>query len=546
MPTAARQALAKDVLASGRIYWSPKGPIPVEDELVKDFVTSFHQMSRDGYVIPVCVEHQDYAKPCKPDSPILTHPKTVGSISDLTISEDGTFSFAWIPKPGVIGQRRLPNLVSPEFTKSGLVGKNGTKYGPSVLHMALTDTPVNAGQGGQWKIIDVPGKPVHRMSLEGSWSLQPIGKTTRMMADEHTADDEPDMSESGSVIEEPELDSETLELGEDAAKQAEDGQNPPSWVTDEAKWDNAKEAASESKSQDDPLYWGLVTHIYKNDGGEVHRMAVDDDTLDTEDDAEFPDDSEDQPPVVDEPLQPAEPEALQGIDGGQQEDVAMVRAVLEGLARMSPPIVLPEDTDKENFWERAATALIALEAQRSHQEQEDAAEEMEEKQNQPQMLPGNDYEEEPGTFASGVGVQQMSATKTPVKTPLKKPTQQPSQQTVRMSMAEVMLQDNQKASIGSRLTRLVRTGRATPDEETKWRPLVDAYRMSWAPDGKSIAKTDVEKWIEAREAIPPGAFWPGEQRMGVDAEELSHQDGFYEMTDAQKKDLEAVNGPTVM
>lgn len=59
-------------------------------------------------------------------------------------------------------------------------------------------------------------------------------------------------------------------LGRDAKRQkVELGRNPPSWVGDEGVWEEAKKRARESRSQSDPLFWGLVTHIYKNAGGRV-------------------------------------------------------------------------------------------------------------------------------------------------------------------------------------------------------------------------------------------------------------------------------------
>lgn len=61
-----------------------------------------------------------------------------------------------------------------------------------------------------------------------------------------------------------------LLFGRDAERQKRElDRNPPSWVADEGKWEHAKKAAKESRSESDPQFWGLVTHIYKRAGGVV-------------------------------------------------------------------------------------------------------------------------------------------------------------------------------------------------------------------------------------------------------------------------------------
>ena len=61
-----------------------------------------------------------------------------------------------------------------------------------------------------------------------------------------------------------------LLLGRDARRQlVEFDRNPPNWVEDEGLWDQAKQDAAESRDESDPIFWGLVTHIYKQAGGRV-------------------------------------------------------------------------------------------------------------------------------------------------------------------------------------------------------------------------------------------------------------------------------------
>jgi hypothetical protein len=61
---------------------------------------------------------------------------------------------------------------------------------------------------------------------------------------------------------------EDRQLGLDAARQAASGKNPPSWVTDEDKWEKAKEAA------DKPDYDACVIAIYENLGGTTKGASM--------------------------------------------------------------------------------------------------------------------------------------------------------------------------------------------------------------------------------------------------------------------------------
>jgi len=60
-------------------------------------------------------------------------------------------------------------------------------------------------------------------------------------------------------------------LGDDAKKQADAGENPASWVADEDKWEQAKAAADKGGYGDDK-YWAVVSHIYRQMGGETKEV----------------------------------------------------------------------------------------------------------------------------------------------------------------------------------------------------------------------------------------------------------------------------------
>jgi hypothetical protein len=58
------------------------------------------------------------------------------------------------------------------------------------------------------------------------------------------------------------------DLGKRASEEAALGQNPASWVEDEATWDRAKAAADRGTYEGD-AYWAVVAHIYERMGGLV-------------------------------------------------------------------------------------------------------------------------------------------------------------------------------------------------------------------------------------------------------------------------------------
>lgn len=52
------------------------------------------------------------------------------------------------------------------------------------------------------------------------------------------------------------------------------GNNPPSWVLDEPKWERAKEAAAKAYAEDDDSFWPVVVSIYEKMGGPIQATTV--------------------------------------------------------------------------------------------------------------------------------------------------------------------------------------------------------------------------------------------------------------------------------
>jgi hypothetical protein len=83
-----------------------------------------------------------------------------------------------------------------------------------------------------------------------------------------SAKSHPDTAKGGE-----ELTGKDIHLGAMAKADFKAGKNPPSWVTDEDKWDKAKTAASKTYDMDDDAFWPVVTTVYQNMGGSVKHEA---------------------------------------------------------------------------------------------------------------------------------------------------------------------------------------------------------------------------------------------------------------------------------
>lgn len=68
-----------------------------------------------------------------------------------------------------------------------------------------------------------------------------------------------------------------------------------------------------------------------------------------------------------------------------------------------------------------------------------------------------------------------------------------------------------RGSIAQRMSLLLSSGRCTPAEAKAKEEEVKVVKLSLGDNGEP-AKSDLEKWIESREAVPQGTFWSAEVR----------------------------------
>jgi hypothetical protein len=80
-------------------------------------------------------------------------------------------------------------------------------------------------------------------------------------------------------------------------------------------------------------------------------------------------------------------------------------------------------------------------------------------------------------------------------------------------MAMSLYAENQhRDSLRRQLNELLADGRCTPEEVAAHEATISAIKLSLGADGKQLAKSDLEKFIEHRQAVPKGTFWTDEVR----------------------------------
>ncbi len=178
-------------------------------------------------------------------------------------------------------------------------------------------------------------------------------------------------------------------------------------------------------------------------------------------------------------------------DGDEESgDGADVKLVIEGLAALN--IILPDDTDKENFWERAPSAIMTAKAM------------------------GDD----------GVSTENLEATS-------------PEFAAFSLSPLGKFQSKQHQTGVMTRLNLLLQEGRCTPVEHKDQQPHVGKISLSLNASGEH-KPTHIEAWIESREAVPAGTFWDAEKRTRMsNLEVVPHPEGLAgdEVTEEQADEI---------
>lgn len=149
-----------------------------------------------------------------------------------------------------------------------------------------------------------------------------------------------------------------------------------------------------------------------------------------------------------------------------------IKDVLDALAALK--IILPEDTTDANFLERLRPALLTAAAQDKEP----------------------DGDEDPNKQAENSSIAQdpMIAT-----------------MSAQARNAFNYATNQHRTTVSARLQKLLEDGRCSPAEHSKMKGSVSTIKLSLNAQGQPIP-SQVESWIESREAVPKGTFWSAEQR----------------------------------
>ncbi len=168
-----------------------------------------------------------------------------------------------------------------------------------------------------------------------------------------------------------------------------------------------------------------------------------------------------------------------------------VKRVIEGMAALN--IIVPDDTTVENFFERVESALLTAAA----------------------MGDG------------GVDNEQLEATSPEF-----------AAFSLDSPLAKFQSKGHQKG-VMARLDAILKKGRCTPVEYKDRKPQVGAIRLSLNKSGEH-KPTEIESWIESREAIPVGSCWDAQKQTRMsNLEVVPHPDGLAgdEVTEEQANEI---------
>ena len=168
-------------------------------------------------------------------------------------------------------------------------------------------------------------------------------------------------------------------------------------------------------------------------------------------------------------------------DGQDANEESVIKDLIDELEKFD--IILPPDTDEENFFERLQVGLKTAAAH--------------------QGLDGDDTNaklDNETTIADAGGVAMMS---------------------LQVKSVLGYAERQHAAAVEATLESLLKSGRCTPAEFHTRKQDLAALRLSLDDTGNPTP-TDLEKWIASRQPLPRGTFWEPDmrtQRMAAEVEE---------------------------
>lgn len=195
--------------------------------------------------------------------------------------------------------------------------------------------------------------------------------------------------------------------------------------------------------------------------------------------ADHPDDHPDDDEGSSHKEEPEVPEDLIDDEDAAEDDGAQLfQTVVQGLAALN--VVVPSDTTPDNFFERAASAILTAKAMGGSEDIPMGTEDLE--STQPEFAALSLENKKWHAHADG----------------------------------------EHRKTVARRLDALLETGRCEPPEHEARALEVKTIRLSLDTKGEH-QPTVTESWIESREAVPAGTFWSSEARTRMsNLEEVPH------------------------
>lgn len=161
------------------------------------------------------------------------------------------------------------------------------------------------------------------------------------------------------------------------------------------------------------------------------------------------------------------------------DDGGRLKAVIEALAKMD--IVLSEDTNTETLLAHLHQALLTAAAHRGEDTNDNA--------------PGGAGDKTMVADPGAAGVTALS---------------------LEARGAIAWAENTHHNQVAGRLKKLLEDGKCTPAEFKSRQNETGAIKLSLDTKGK-VAPSDLEKWIDSREAVPRGTFWEPDQKVRMSA-----------------------------
>jgi len=169
---------------------------------------------------------------------------------------------------------------------------------------------------------------------------------------------------------------------------------------------------------------------------------------------------------------------------GPEQD-KQLEAIIAHLAVAKGPVVLPSDTDDENFKDRLLTALMTAKAATDAAEAEKAKD--------------DERDEDDDMSKAKEATPEFAAMSLQART------------------AHGYAERLHRKDLNDRLDDLLKSGRCTAADHKSRKEAISAVKLSLNDQGDHT-KDDVEKWLDDRESLPRGSLWPADSKLRMATE----------------------------